>query len=107
MFSFFIFILFSIFEYFSSSFSSRLPFSISSFLIILSGDFRNIIYSTNFPIAPLMYFGSFPILIIVFCLISTFVIMFSNFSNLFNISSNRVSILLNSILYVFSFSIRV
>ena len=50
-----------------------------------------------------MYFGSFPILIIVFCLISTFVILLSNFSNLFNISSNRVSILLNSILYVFIF----
>ena len=110
----FIFLLFSIFEYFSSSFSFILPFSFSSFLNILSRYFRNIIYSTNFLVVPLMYFGSFPILIIVFCWIFTFVILFSNFSNLlsiifiaFNIFSNRVSILLNSSLYVFSFSIRV
>ena len=93
----FIILFFSISDYFLSSFSSRLPFFISSFLIILSGYFRSIICSTNIPVVPLIYFGSFSILIIVFCWISTFVNLFSNFSNLlsiffiaFNISFNRV-----------------
>ena len=84
------------------------------FLLSFQGIFIILYVQLIFFVVPLMYFGYFPILIIVFCWISTFVILFSNFSNLlsiifiaFNISSNRVSILLTSILYVLSFSIRV
>ena len=51
----------------------------SSLFIVLSGYFLNIICSTNFPVVPLTYFGSFPILIRVFCCIYIFIILFSNF----------------------------
>ena len=58
----------------------------------------------------LLYFGSFPILIRVFCCISIFTILFSNFSSLFstlfitfNISSINIYIFLDSILYNFFF----
>ena len=81
----------------------------SSLFIILSGYFLNIICSTIFPVVPLTYFGSFPILIRVFCYISIFIILFSNlfiFSNLlfvlftaFNVSSINISIFLYSMLF--------
>ena len=83
-----------------------------SFFFVLSRYFLNIICSTTFPVVPLMYFGSFPILINVFCCIYIFIILFSNlfsfssiFSNLlsvffttFNISSINISIFLDSTL---------
>ena len=51
----------------------------SSFFIVLYEYFLNIICSTTFPVVPLMYFGSFPILIRVFCCLSIFIILFSYF----------------------------
>ena len=88
----------------------------SSFFIFLYGYFLNIICSTIFLVVPLTYFGSFPMLIRVFCCISIFTILRSNLFNLasilsnllsvlftaFNISSNNVSIFLDSSLYDFS-----
>ena len=77
-----------------------------SLFIVLSGYFLNIICSTIFPVVPLTYFESFPIIIRVFFYISIFIILFSNlfiFSNLlsvlfiaFNISSINISIFLDS-----------
>ena len=59
------------------NFHRDFPF-LSFFCIVLSGYFLNIISSTIFPVVPLTYFGSFPILIRVFCCISIFIILFSN-----------------------------
>ena len=74
-FSSFIFLFLSNSKYCYNNFSSRLYFSISSFFIVLSGYFLNIICSTIFLGVPLIYFGSFPILIRVFCYISIFTIL--------------------------------
>ena len=93
MFSFFYFLFLSSSKYCSNNFSSKLPFSISSFFIVLYGYFLNIICSTIFLIVPLTYFGSFPMLIRVFCCISIFIILFSNFSILFSIFSSLFSTL--------------
>ena len=110
-FPFFIFIFISNFKYCSYNFSSRFPFSISSFFIVLSEYFLNIICSTIFPIVPLIYFGSFPIFIRIFCCISIFIILFSNFSSLFSTffiafkaSSNKIYIFFLISLCIFSFS---
>ena len=111
----FIFLFFSNSKYCSNNFSSRLPFSMSSLFIVLSGYFLNIICSTIFSVVPLTYFGYFLILIRVFCCISIFVILFSNllifssiFYNLliilftaFNISPINISICLDSMLFRF------
>ena len=77
---------------------------------MLSGYFINIICSTIFPVIPLIYLGSFPILIRVFYCISIFTILFSNFSSLFSTlfitfknSSSNISIFFNSIMYFFFF----
>ena len=109
-FPFFIFIFLSNSKYCSNNFSSRLPFSIPSFFIILLGYFLNIICYTIFLVVPLIYFGSFPILIRVFCYISIFTILFSKLSSLFSTlfivfkaSSNKISIFCDFIMYFFFF----
>ena len=89
----FIFLFFSNSKYCSNNFSSNLPFSMSSLFIVLLGYFLNIIYSIIFPIVPLTYFGSFTILIRVFCCISIFIILFSNLFIFSSILSNLLSIL--------------
>ena len=84
----FIFLFLSNSKYCSNNFSSKLHFSISSFFIVLSRYFLNIICSITFPVVPLTYFGSFPILIRVFCCIYIFINIFStlfNFSSIFSI----------------------
>ena len=87
----------------------------SSLFIVLLGYFLNIICSTIFPVVPLTYVRSFPILIRVFFFISIYIIIFSNlyifssiFSNLlyvifrdFNISYINISIFLDSMLFDF------
>ena len=80
----FIFLFLSNSKYCSNNFSSTLPFSISSFFIVLSKYFLNIICYTISLVVPLMYFRYFPILIRVFCYISIFIILWSN---LFTLSS--------------------
>ena len=87
----------------------------TSFFIVLLRYFLNIICSTIFPVVSLIYFGYFPILIRVFCCIYIFIILLSNlfifssiFSHLFsvpftvfNISSIKIYIFLDSMLYDF------
>ena len=115
-FPYFIFLFLSNSKYCSNNFSYKFPFSISSFFIVLSRYFLNIICFNIFPVVPLTHFGSFPILVRVFCCVSIFTIMCSNLFNfssifynllsvlftVFNISSINVSIFLDSILYDFS-----
>ena len=97
-----------------NEFLSRLPFSMFSLFIVLSGYFLNIICSTIFPVVPFTYFESFPMLIRVFCCISMFIILFSIlfilssiFSNLFSIRfiALNISTFLASILFWFFNSI--
>ena len=66
----------------------------SSLFIFLLGYFLNISFSAIFPIVPLTYFWSFPILIRVFCCISIFIIIFYNFFYFFfNFFYNLLSVL--------------
>ena len=67
-FSSLIFLFFYNYKYCSNNFSPGLHFSMSYLFIVLSGYFLNIIYSTIFPVVPLTYFESFPMLIRVFLL---------------------------------------
>ena len=55
----FFFFFFSNSKYCSNNFSSRLPFSMFSLFIVLSGYFLNIICSTIFPVVPFTYFEFF------------------------------------------------
>ena len=93
MFSSFIFLFLSNSKYCSNNFSSKLPFFVSSFFIVLSGYFLNIICYTIFLIVPLTYFRSFPILIRLFCCFSIFTILCSILFNFSSIFSNFLYVL--------------
>ena len=99
-FPFFFFFFLSNSKYCSNNFSSKLPFSMSSFFIVLSGYFLNIICYLIFLVVPLTYFESFPILIRVFFCISIFIILFSNLFIFSSIFSNLLSVFLQPLIFL-------
>ena len=114
MFFLFYFYFLSNSKYCSNSYSSRLYFSVFFFYCYFR-IFSKYYLFYYFPVVPLIYFRSFPMLIRVFCCISIFIIIFYNlfifssfFSNLlsvlftpFNTSSINISIFLYSMLFDF------